>query len=110
MAKSFYACNWAPSRVTEAQLDGCVATGALASKETIHWRVPGPENPPEPKDGEVIVFVDHLGRGFSPPGSKNSHDVLASFQLHPQDIVPNAVSNICNFQVFGEVYLQGTNC
>ena len=28
------------------------------------------------------------------------------FQLHPQDIGPNSVSNICNFQVFCEVYLQ----
>ena len=106
MAKSFYACNWVPSRVTEEQLNGCVATGALAKKEVIHWRAPGPKNPPEPKDGEVIVFVDHLGRGFSPPGSKKFRDVLASFQLRPQDIGPNSVSNICNFQVFCEAYLQ----
>ena len=68
MAKSFYTCNWAQSRVTEEELNGCVATGALAKKEDIHWRAPGPENPPEPKEGEVIVFVDHLSRGFSPPG------------------------------------------
>ena len=52
------------------------------------------------------MFVDHLGRGFSPPGSKNFHDVLASFQLHPQDIGPNSMSNICNFLVFCEAYLQ----
>ena len=36
MAESFYACNWVPSRVTEEQLNGCVATGALAKKEDIH--------------------------------------------------------------------------
>ena len=62
MTKQFSACNWVPSRVTEEQLDICVATGSLAKKEVIHWRAPGPENPPEPKDGEVVVFVDHLGR------------------------------------------------
>ena len=67
MAKQFYACNWVPSRVTEEKPNGCVATGALAKKDVIHWRAPGPENPPEPKDGEVIVFADHLSRGFSPP-------------------------------------------
>ena len=33
--------------------------------------------------------------------------MLANFQLHPQDIGPTLVSNICNFQVFCEVYLQG---
>jgi hypothetical protein len=106
MAKSFYSCNWVQSRVTEEELNGCVATGALAKKEDIHWRAPGPENPPEPKDGEVVIFVDHLSRGFSPPGSKNFRDVLHFFQLHPQDIGPNSVSNICNFQVFCEAYLQ----
>ena len=76
MAKSFYSCNWVQSQITEEDLNGCVATSALAKKEVIHWRVPGLENPPEPKDGEVIVFVDHLSRGFSPPGSKKCCDVL----------------------------------
>ena len=31
---------------------------------------------------------------------------MASFQLRPQDIGPNSVTNICHFQVFCEVYLQ----
>ena len=79
MAKQVYECNWVPSRVMEDQLNRCVIKGALAKKDVIHWRVPGPENPPTPKDGEVVVFADHLGRGFSPPGSKNFRDVLANF-------------------------------
>ena len=54
----------------------------------------------------MIIFVDHLSRGFSPPGSKFFRDVLHCFQLHPQDIGPNSLSNICNFQVFCEAYLQ----
>ena len=106
MAKQFYACNWAPSRVTEEQLDGCVRTGALSKQSEIHWRVPGPENPPTNKDGEVVIFFDHMSRGFKPSGSKFFHDVLASFQIHLPDIGPNSVSNICNFQVFCEAYLQ----
>ena len=32
--------------------------------------------------------------------------MLHFFQLHPQDIGPNPVSNICNIQVFYEAYLQ----
>ena len=54
----------------------------------------------------MIVFTDHLSRGFSPPSSKFFRDVLHFFQLHPQDIGPTSVSNICNFQVFCEAYLQ----
>ena len=106
MAKAYTACNWVQSRVTEEDLNIHAATSALAKKEVIHWRVPGEENPPEPKDGELIVFTNHLSQGFSPPGSKFFRDVLHFFQLHPQDIGPNSVSNICNFQVFCEAYLQ----
>jgi len=47
-----------------------------------------------------------MNRGFSPLGCKFFRDVLHFFQLHPQDIGPNSVSNICNFHVFCEVYLQ----
>ena len=32
-------------------------------------------------------------------------EVLNFFDLRPQDIGPNSMSNICNFQVFCEVYL-----
>ena len=77
-----------------------VKIGTLPKKNEIRWRVPGPENPPTPKQSEVVVFVDHIGCGFELPGSKFFRDVLASFQLHPQDIGPNSVSNICNFQFF----------
>ena len=47
-----------------------------------------------------------MNRGFSPPGSKLFRDVLHFIDLHPQDIGPNSVSNICNIQVFCEVYLE----
>ena len=105
MAKKFTTCNWAHSWVTDEQLNDMVSIGTLPKKTEIKWRVPGAENPPIPRQGEVVVFVDHIGRGFKPPGSKFYRDVLASFQLHPQDIGPNSLSNICNFQVFCEVYL-----
>ena len=45
-----------------------------------------------------------MDRGFSPPDSKCFRDVLYFFDLRPQDIGPNSLSNICNFQVFSEVY------
>src|SRR5215216_1415752 len=105
-AKTVTSCNWFISRVTEETLNEYVQMGVLAKKDVIHWRVPGTETPPQPKEGEVIVFTDHLLQGFSPPGSKFFCDVLNFFQLHPQYIGPNSVSNICNFQVFCVVYLQ----
>ena len=106
MGKTVTACNWVVSRVTKEDLNEYVQTCVLAKKDAIHWRVPGTETPPAPKDGEIIVFTDHMLRGFSPPSSKFFRGVLHFFKLHPQDIGQNSVSNICNFQVFCEVYLQ----
>ena len=63
MAKQFYSCNWVRSRVTEEQLNGCVKIGTLSKKNEIQWRVPSPQNPPTPRDGKVVVFADHMGRG-----------------------------------------------
>lgn len=53
-----------------------------------------------------MVFIDHLMRGFSPPGSKFFRDFLNFYNLCPQEIGPNAITNFCQFQVFCEVYLQ----
>ena len=107
MQKTVTSCNWVPSIVTENTLKDFVKVSFLPAKDILHWRAPNPgEDRPQPKDGEVIVFTDHMHRGFSPPGSKFFRDVLHFFQLHPQDIGPNSVSNICNFQVFCKVYLQ----
>ena len=66
MVKTVIACNWVVSRVTEEDLKQYVQTGVLAKKEDIHLRVLGLGNPPGPKEGEVIVFTDHMIRGFTP--------------------------------------------
>ena len=99
-------CNWVKSIVTDSTLADFVKTGYLPKKEVMPYRAPHPdEEIPQPKDGEVVVFTDHMNRGFTPPGSKIFRDMLKFFDLHPQDIGPNSTSNICNFQVFSEVYL-----
>ena len=69
MTKTVTACNWVISRVTEEAMNEYVQIGILAKKDVIHWRVPGTETPPEPKEGEVIVFTDRLLRGFTHPDS-----------------------------------------
>jgi hypothetical protein len=80
--------------------------GILPEKEIVHWHVPGPETSPQPQEGEVVIFTDHLLHGFSPPGSKIFRDVLHFFKIRPQDIAPNSVTNLCQFQVLCEAYLQ----
>ncbi|SPT17584.1 unnamed protein product [Triticum aestivum] len=99
-------CNWMRSNVTDETLANFVKSGYLPKKVVMSYRAPDPsEERPQPRDGEVVIFADHMSRGFAPPGSKLFRDVLNFFDLRPQDIGPNSVSNICNFQVFCEVYL-----
>lgn len=99
-------CNWMRSNVTDDTLADFVKTGYLPKKEVMSYRAPDPsEERPQPREGEVVIFANHMSRGFAPPGSKFFRDVLNFFDLRPQDIGPNSVSNICNFQVFCEVYL-----
>ena len=100
-------CNWVRSTVTDDTSKDFVTIGYLLEKNIMSYRAPDPaEERPQPKDGEVIVFTDHMSRGFSPPGSKFFRDVLHFFKLHPQDLGPNSISNIYNFHVLCEVYLR----
>ena len=86
-------CNWVKSTVTDSILNDFVKTGHLPKKEIMSYHAPDPsEERPQPKDGEVVIFTDHMSRGFAPPGSKIFRDVLHFFDLRPQDIGPNSVS------------------
>lgn len=61
--------DWAKSTVTQARLQELENQGMLPSQEVIQWRAPGDEIRPQPREGEVVVFADHVTRGFRPPGS-----------------------------------------
>lgn len=68
--------NWSKSLVTLDQLNEMMEEGILPPQSEIKWRVPGKETRPKPEKGEVIVFADHVTRGFRPPGSKFFRSVL----------------------------------
>ena len=104
--KNTLEANWMRSQMTELRLQEMEKTGMLPSREEIQWRAPGEETRPQPREGEVVVFADHITRGFRPPGSRFFRNLLGAYGLHPQDLSPNSVLNICHFQVFCEVYLQ----
>ena len=43
---------------------------------------------------------------FNLPGSKFFRDVLSYFNLHPQHLIPNSISNIYHNQILCEAYMQ----
>ena len=61
-------CNWVNSKVSDVIMQDYISQWLLYAKEAAACRVPMGEWPPTPKDEEVIIFTDHLLRGFSPPG------------------------------------------
>ena len=105
-SKQIKQANWAKSSMTELQLTELVNSGLLPPKEEIGWRAPEEETRPQPEQNEVIIFADHLNRGFRPPGSRFFRNVLQYYNLRPQDLAPNSILNLSNFQVFCEDYLQ----
>src|SRR3954464_1782504 len=65
-------CNWVKSIVTESTLSEFVKSGYLPKKEVMSYRAPDPSmEKPQPKEGEVIIFTNHMSRGFAPPGSRH---------------------------------------
>lgn len=98
--------NWVKSSMSDLQLDELVRIGLLPPKDEIVWRAPEEETRPQPGQDEIIIFSDHLDRGFRPPGSKFLRDALHHYNVRLQDLAPNSILNLSNFQVFCEVYLQ----
>jgi hypothetical protein len=92
--------------MSELILEDLVITRLLPAKDQINWRAPEEETQPAPGPNEIVIFGDHLDRGFRPLGSKKIRDILHHFGVRPQDLGPNSVLNLSNFQTFYEVYLQ----
>ena len=73
--------NWAKSTVTEAVLQKYEGFGELPKKKEIEWRAAGDEIRPKPREGEVVVLLDHVTRGLRPPGSSFFRRILAYYGL-----------------------------
>ena len=71
----------------------------------IAWRAAGVETEPSPGTGEIVVFGEHLFRGFSPPGNLFFRQLLAHYKLRIHDLAPNSILNLSNFVTLCEDYV-----
>ena len=69
-------------------------------------RAPGDEVVPAPAKDEVVIFSEHLFRGFTPPGNLFFRQLLAFYKLRIHDLAPNSVLTLSNFVTLCEDYLQ----
>lgn len=97
--------NWAKSTVTTEKLEELAESGVLPPQSEISWRAPEEESRPSPDSGEVVVFLEHVIRGFRPPGHPFFREVLHHYKLRVSDIGPNSILNICHYIVVCESYL-----
>ena len=61
--------NGTKSTASELTLETFLNRGELPFKLEIRWRAAGEETRPSPREGEVVVLLDHVTRGLCPPGS-----------------------------------------
>ena len=98
--------KWTRSTASELMIQTFVDRGELPPKSEIEWRAPGEETRPSPREGEIVVLLDHVTRGFRPPRSLFFRQVFKYYGLTPFDVAPNSILNMSNYVVLCEDYLQ----
>lgn len=83
------AANWTRSCMSQLMLQDLVKTGILPAEDQIEWRAHDEAIRPALGPKEVVIFVDHLDRGFRLQGSKFFRDILHFFNIRPKDLAPN---------------------
>ena len=96
--------NWGRSLLTQDTLKGYEESGLISA--SISWRAASEETEPLPAAGEVVVFGEHLFRGFTPPDNIFFRQVLDFYKLRIHDLAPNSILNLSNFVTLCEDYLQ----
>ena len=77
--------------MTEEHLTDLATKGLLPPKGSNIWRAPGSEVEPHPKPNELVMFVEHVDRGFTPLGSTFFRDLMRRLGLRLHDIGPNSM-------------------
>ena len=54
------ACNWVASQVSDVILKHYEEHGLLPPQNVVAWCVVLGEEIPNPEEGEVVIFLDHL--------------------------------------------------
>lgn len=91
-------CNWVSSQVSDLVLKDYQEQGLLPAQEEIGWRAGQGDDIPKPGEGEVVVFIDHLLGGFSPPGSKFFRDFLNFSTFILKTLLQTAFPICANFK------------
>lgn len=71
----------------------------------VEARTPGNEVVPEPREGEVVVFLVHFACGFGLPASHFFRRFLGFYGLQPHHLGANSILQLAAFIAFCEGYV-----
>ena len=90
----------------ESVLKAFVGKRFLPSKEVAHWRVPGREEFPQPRLGEVLSFLTFHERRLGYPTHWFLCGLLNEWGLELQHLNPTGVLHITGFVTMCEAFLR----
>ncbi|KAE8789972.1 retrotransposon ty3-gypsy subclass [Hordeum vulgare] len=88
---------WEGSDVVDRHIEVLHNRCMLPSAESVAMRLPDVEGSPTPGPDEVVVFKEHIFRGFWLPASDFFSRFLVHFGLQPHHLAPNAVLQLAAF-------------
>ncbi|KAE8767269.1 hypothetical protein D1007_61407 [Hordeum vulgare] len=96
---------WVGSEVSAGHIEVLGHRRVLPPADLVAARLPGAEAAPTPGEGEVVVFVECICRGFGLPASDFFSHFLTFFGLQPHHLAPNAVLELAAFVVLCEGFI-----
>ena len=94
--------SWQGSSVTRREIEWLIRTRRIPAE--VGCCLPGSESSPVLNDGEYVVFMSHLARGFGLPLSDFAKDFLDYFGLQPHHLPANAIASLSAFISASEGY------
>lgn len=90
------------STVTAEDVKNLVVDGLIANKS---WRLPEGETEPEPREGERVLLLSHVERGFSLPPHPFFRGFLNFFGAQLHHFPPHAIAYLSMFVTLCECFL-----
>ncbi|KAI5006844.1 hypothetical protein ZWY2020_042056 [Hordeum vulgare] len=95
--------DFLPSTVTEGDLLELVEHGMIVHKS---WRLPAEgEIEPAPREGERVLLLNHVYRGFSLPPHPFFKGIMNHFGAQLHHFPPNAIDHLFAFIVLCECFI-----
>ncbi|KAE8775699.1 hypothetical protein D1007_51764 [Hordeum vulgare] len=97
--------TWLGSEICDDHIKVLHTRRMLPPATLVTVRIPEAESSPRPQEGEIVVFDEHLYRGFMLPASTFFSNWLTFFGQQPHHLAPNAILQLASFVFLCEGFL-----